>query len=230
MPLPKLSTPTYNLNIPSTGMSIEYRPFLVSEEKLLLMLKEGNDTQEIMTGIRKLIESCVIGEIDVDSLAPFDLEYIFINLRSKSIGEDIEVLIKCEECEKQRPLMINIEKDVKMVGDMEEKNRTIKINNEVGITMKVPTIKNASKFSKDKPIEVLIDSIESIYDGKTVHNVSEFDRAEVEEFVSSLSLKNIEDISAYFETLPTMSCEIDFTCENCEHQNTTTVKGFMDFF
>lgn len=227
MSLPKLETPTYKIKLPSTGKMVEFRPFLVKEEKLLLMMSEGKNTKETNALIKKLLKSCVLTDLDVEQLTTFDLEYLFISLRSKSVGEEVSLIVKCENCETQCPCEVNLDEDV-FVQEGEKIDFKIPISNNIGIEMRYPTINDIS--DEMSPIELLSNCIKNIYDDSTVHDVSDYTNREIQEFVESLSMKDIQKIQKFFESLPKVKCKLNFTCQNCETENKLEVEGINNFF
>lgn len=229
MALPKLETPTYKLKLPSTGKTISYRPFLVKEEKLLLMTKESKDVKEMMNMITRLIETCLVDEIDVSSLTSYDVEYIFLMLRSKSVGEDVEISIKCESCQKPFPFTINLEKDIHVEKPKKKIDNKIPLTDTVGVIVKEPTVSMLSKVDQNNPIDVLIGCIDAIYDEKTVHKVEDYSKSEVREFVEALNMKEIQKVQEFFENTPKLICDVEFNC-SCGQKNNLKLQGLSDFF
>jgi hypothetical protein len=229
MALPKLETPTYKLKIPSTGKTVTYRPFLVKEEKLLLMTKESQNTKETMDMVQRLIETCLMDDIDVSSLTPYDIEYIFLMLRSKSIGEEVEFSIKCESCESSSPVMVNLENDIKIEKPKKKISNKVSITNNVGVILKEPSMKTLSNVNPEDSIGVLISCIESIYDDKTVHRIEDYDISEVREFIEALNMKELGKLQQFFENTTKLTCEIRFVC-SCGHENKLRIEGLSDFF
>ena len=232
MALPKLETPTFKVKVPSTGKMIEYRPFLVKEEKLLLMMGEGQNQKDSADIVKKLLGSCIISKIDIDSLTTFDLEFIFLHLRSKSVGEDISIMIECEECGKKCPVDINIETDVFISGkNVKDIDFNVPINNNVGIEMKFPTIDLLADAADDSdPMNLIIKCMKSIYDEETVHNIDDYTEGEVKEFINSLSVRDVQKLQRFFDDLPKVKCKVKFICPHCGHENELEVEGLGNFF
>ena len=158
MGLPTITVPEYDLTLPSTGKTIKYRPFLVKEEKILLMAMESEDTKQIINATKEIIKSCITGEeLNVDTMPLFDIEYLFLNLRAKAKGEIIELKYKCPKCEGEIPVAINID-DIQ-VKKNDKHTSTIKINDELGIVMKYPTIDLQTDYKEKKSIEQLFNII-----------------------------------------------------------------------
>jgi len=230
MALPKIQTTTYKVKLPSTGKSIEYRPFLVKEEKMLMMLGETKDQQELARNVKNLLSNCIITDIDVDNLTTFDIEYLFLALRAKSVGEVVSLFIPCEKCEKKNPIDINLEKDVYV--DMKKKQDfKIPITSDVGLIMKYPSMDMVG-FDEEKSdsIDMIISCLESIYDSSTVHNVSDYTNEEVRDFIQSLSVRDIQKIQTFFENIPKVKCKSNFLCPHCKAQNDTDIEGLSNFF
>ena len=233
MALPKLETPTFKVKVPSTGKTIEYRPFLVKEEKLLLMMGEGTDQKQTSEIVAKLLESCIQTKIDIKTLTTFDLEYIFLNLRAKSVGEDVSIMIGCEECNEKCPVDVNIETDVyidyggKKISDIDF---MVTITDSVGVEMKFPTIDLLTDLKEDDSVGMIIKCMKSIYDKDTVHSVTDYTDAEVREFINSLSVRDVQKLQTFFDEMPKVKCKIKFTCPHCGHENDFEIGGLSNFF
>lgn len=231
MSLPTLSTPTFELKIPSSGKVVTFRPFLVKEEKLLLMAKESKNPKEISTTVRKLIGNCVLDPLEFETLTPFDVEYMFLNFRSKSVGEEVELMVPCDSCETKNPVSINIDSDVFIHNQDKKIEFKIPLSTTVGMVMKFPSMEAFIKGSMDQDTPSLImSSIESIYDDKTVHNVKDYTEKEVRDFISLLSMKDLQKVHAFFDEIPKVKCNVNFTCSNCAKENTLAIEGINNFF
>ncbi len=231
MSLPKLSTPTYKLKIPSSGKTITYRPFLVKEEKLLLMSKESKNPKEIVDTLRNLVTSCVTEQIDFDSLTSFDVEYMFLNFRSKSVGEEVELMIPCDQCEKKNPVSVNLDEDIFVENQDKKIEFKIPLTNTVGLIMKYPSMDSFVTGSMDNDsLGVIISSIEAIYDETTVHKINDYTQKEVRDFISSLSMKDIQKIQNFFNSMPKIKCKVEFKCQECQKDNSFNIEGINNFF
>jgi hypothetical protein len=232
MALPKLSYPIYDLVIPSTKQEIKYRPFLVKEEKLLLMAQSGKETTEIINSIKQVINNCIVTEgVDVEKFSSFDLEYFFIKLRSKSIGNVITITYRDLDDNKKYDVEVNLD-DV-VVVEPENHCNDIKITETIGMKLRHPTPSVASLIDGSKGSEVVFDivcaCIESIYDGNEVFDASEHTKEELDEFVSQLSVEVFEKIQGFFETMPKLHYEVKYT--NSEgNEKTITLSTLSDFF
>jgi len=237
MSLPKLETPTFKIKVPSTSQSITFRPFLVKEEKLLLMLTDDSSSSEKFKLIRDLITTCAQDEFDFSKLTTFDIEYIFISLRSKSVGQEVSLNVKCSECETQCPISIDLDQDI-FVDNLNKSNKnkkfTVPITNTVGMTLRYPFFEDLGKdsISEDNVdvMSILAKSIESIYDDKTVYDPNDYTLDEIKEFINNLSMKDLEKVKEFFDNTPKVKCKIDFTCPSCKHENKRDLDGLVNFF
>jgi len=240
MGLPTITVPQYELALPSTGKTIKYRPFLVKEEKILLIAMESEDTKQIVNATKEIIKNCITGEeLNVDAMPLFDIEYVFLNLRAKAKGEIIELKYKCPKCEGEIPLDINID-DIQ-VKKNDKHTSTIKINDELGIVMKYPTINSqANDAGKENDIEglfnTIINCIDYIYDKDTTYKSTDHTEAEMKTFLESLTDAQFQEVSKFFETQPKLQHEISLHCKNkvkkkeCNHKEKQTLEGLASFF
>ena len=231
MALPKLETPTYKLKLPSNNKTITYRPFLVKEEKLLMMSGDGKDTKEMMLTMKRLLESCITSDVNIDEFTTFDVEYIFLALRSKSVGECVDILVPCSECGEKVPAEINLEKDIFIENKGKIKDFKIALSSDIGVELKYPTLSGVTNTENDEdPIELIISCIKSIYDDKTVHNLEDYTHKEVREFVEALSMKDLQKLQDFFTNMPKVKCKVNFLCPKCGHQNEQELEGISNFF
>lgn len=240
MPLPILESPKYEVKIPSTGKKVSYRPYLVKEEKILMIAMESQDQNQILGAMKEVISNCTFGKIDADTLCTFDLEYIFLKLRAKSVGETSKVKIKCEKCETSTAVEINLDEvEIDMAG---RPSANIKLTDKVGVTMSWPKMKAATNLvvSGEKPndskvssaIDVIVSCIDSIYDEAKVYKSSEQTKAEMMQFIDSLNQAQFSKIQAFIEAMPKLEHVAKFKCSNakCGHQNEITLSGMQNFF
>lgn len=211
MALPKIQQPLFELTIPSTEQRVQYRSFTVREEKILLIAQESKDIDQIITSIKQIVNNC-IENIDVDQLAMFDLEYILINLRSKSVSNEIEFKIRDPETEEEIDLTLDI-KDIEMKKNPDH-NKVIKISDDIHISMKYPKIdqlKLLSNSTEENQAEVLFDMmmgcIESVVQGEEVYQLKDFTKEEVDEFLNSMTSQHIAEIKKFFDTMPSLRYE-----------------------
>ena len=238
MSLPKINAPEYRLNIPSTDEEITYRPFLVKEEKLLLIAHETGDEKATFAAIKQLIKSCVIQELAVDTLPMFDIEYVFLNIRAKSVGEIAKLKIICPDDEKTT---VNVEVDLTKINiEMDEKhNPRINLTDNIGILMSYPSLDIVQEHAVDagtgdKATESLfnmnVECMYQVWEGEEVQDASDFSREEKLEFIDSLNHSQFEKIQEFFETMPALKHKIKVTNPNTKVKSTVTLQGIQSFF
>jgi hypothetical protein len=238
MPLPTISTPTYELEIPSTGDLIEYRPFLVKEEKLLVIALESEDTKQITSAIKNVIRNCVLTKnVKVEKLPTFDIEYLFLNIRGKSVGEELDVNIICpDDNETVVPVKINID-DIS-VKKLDEHTNQIKIDDTIAMEMKYPSldqfIKNNFDFNAKNSIEQSFDLIAScidqIYTEEESWAASDTTKKELISFLEQMNSEQFKKIELFFETMPKLTHEIEITNPNTSVKSKVVLEGLSDFF
>jgi len=246
MGLPKISVPQYTLKLPSTGEEIKYRPFLVKEEKILLIAMESEDEKEILDATKNVIQNCVFGNINIDTLPIFDIEYLFLWLRAKSKGEVIELKYNCPDCKAEIPVSFNIEEITLKKGDGH--TNKIELTEELGICLKYPDMNLQSKIDsieEDKQINKLFKSIilcvDYIYDQDKMYASKDYTEKEMEEFLESLNDTQFKKISNFFETMPKLKHEVELVCINkvkregkknasCGYKEKLVLEGLQSFF
>ena len=235
MPLPILETPKYSLTIPSTNQTVEYRPFLVKEEKVLLIAQESNDEKQILSALKEIVKACTFNTVDPNALTSFDLEYIFLRLRSKSVGEISEIRCKCEKCESLTDVSINLD-EVNITKLPEVDSNTIMLTDSIGVTLKYLSINDLNKLNlgnkhqADTIIETIVAMIESIFDEKGVYKASQSTHEELVTFISSLNRAQMSKIEKYISNLPKLEHTVNFKCVSCKHENSVTLSGTQAFF
>jgi len=234
MNLPKLETPKYGLDIPSTGQTIEYRPFLVKEEKILLIAQQTNKSKAMFKAMLDVIDSCTFGELKMRDLTNFDVEYIFLKLRQKSVGEVASLSIKCKECEASNPIEVNLEEvKIDLSGDKEKK---VMLTDSVGVLLKYISALSVEKLAalekdQDKLLtETVIQSIEHIFDENGIYPTKEANRSELEEFINSLNREQISKIEDFISNAPKLKHSLKFDCVKCELPNEVILEGAQTFF
>lgn len=232
MALPKLNTPKYDLKIPSTGTEIAYRPYLVREEKILMIAMESENQKSMSKALLDIIESCTT-DVSAAKLTMFDVEYIFAKLRAKSVGETSEVSVKCEKCEADNKVKISLD-EVSITSLPDTK---IELTPTTGLVMKFPSmnnytdIQNEDKLSNvDKIFSVIISSIESIYDGENLYQAGDHTRSELSEFIESLNSNQFKLIQEFLDSMPQAYVKLKYKCEECGHDHDSDLKGMMNFF
>ncbi len=236
MALPKLTAPEFKTEMPSTKEEIIYRPFLVKEQKLLLMASEGDDEAEILHAVENIVESCVLNKkIVARELPSFDLEFLFLRIRSKSIGETVSLTAKHDEdneCQETTEIELNLD-DVNVVFD-EENDPIVKLNEEIGLKMKYPTFKviqevNASdKTETEKSLLLIKECILQVFDEENVYE--EFTDEELDNFIEDMTEDQLQSVQKFFATLPALKKEITYKCKACGKKESVTMEGLMSFF
>ena len=236
MSLPKINAPEYRLNIPSTDEEITYRPFLVKEEKLLLIAHETGDEKATFSAIKDLIKSCVTQELAVDTLPMFDIEYIFLNIRAKSVGEIAKLKIICPDDEKTT---VDVEVDLTKINiEMDEKHDArIQLTDNIGLLMSYPSldiVQEHAVLGTEQPVEQLFKMVAEcmyqVWEGEEVQDASDFSWEEKMEFIESLSHSQFEKIQEFFETMPALKHEIKVTNPNTKVKSTVVLQGIQSFF
>ena len=217
MALPVLETPTYELTLPSANVQVKFRPFVVKEEKILLQALESGDNREIVQALKDIVRECTFGQLDGGNMPTFDLEYVFLQIRAKSVGEIAKVNLLCPDDKKTyAPVEIDLSKVEVEVDDNHVNNIVIDKDRNLGIIMKYPTIdsvepnKQINGLKTDKLFELIANCIHEIYDGEKVHSVKDYSKEEITKFLESLDRKSFDKMNAFFETMPQLKHEVDF--------------------
>ena len=238
MPLPKISTPTYELVIPSTGKKIRYRPFLVKEEKILIMAMESEDTTQITNAVKDVIKSCISTRgVKVEELATFDIEYLFLNIRGKSVGEELEVNLICpDDGETQVAVTINLD-DIKVKKSDNHSNR-IQLDDTIMMEMKYPSldefIKNnfdlKEQSAMDQSFELIASCIGTIFTEDEVWAAADCTKKELNEFLESMNSSQFKDIEKFFETMPKLSHTVKVKNPKTKKESDVVIEGLASFF
>lgn len=235
MALPKYSYPVYTLKLPSTGKEVKYRPFLVKDEKNLLLSQQSEEEQSMYETLKTVIDSCIIEGVKVQDMAVFDLEYVFTQLRCKSIGEQVELVFTClnEECKKKGNHTFAINPEVKKNADHTAK---IDLFDNVGVMMKYPGTEQMKKIEKldftnpDEIIEMIASCIDYVYDDDQVYHTKDQSKKEVLQFVENMPRSASDKIKKFFETMPRLSQTVEYECKHCGEKNEYNVEGIQNFF
>jgi hypothetical protein len=231
MALPSISTPEFITHIPSTGEEIKFRPFLVKEEKILLMAMEGEDAIEIQNAILNILQNCIITEgVDVPNLAMFDIEFLFLQLRGKSVGEviDLKVGHNNSECNHKSDVQVRID-DIKVQGEQTEKK--IMLTDDVGVMLRYPSIKDAAYMSDDPAkalFSVITRCVDYVFDAENVYN--DFSESEIDDWINTLNQAQFQKIVDFFSDAPALKHDVTWTCEKCGEEETITLQGLQSFF
>ena len=238
MPLPKIATPTYQLELPSTGKTVTYRPFLVKEEKVLVIALESEDNKQITNAIKAVLKSCVLTKgIKVEHLPTFDIEFLFLNIRGKSVGEELEVNVYCPDDETtQVPVTIYLD-DIEVQRDEEHTNK-IKLDDSIMMEMKYPSldqfIKNNFDFNEknamDQSFDLISTCIDKVYTEDEVWSTADCTKKEVKEFLESMNSSQFQSIEQFFSTMPKLSHTIKVTNPKTKVESDVVLEGLASFF
>ena len=235
MALPVLESNTFELTLPSSDVKVKYRPFLVKEEKILLQAMESQEQKQIVQALKDIVSVCTYGQLNVDELPTFDLEYVFLQIRSKSVGEIAKVRLLCPD---DKETYVNEEIDLSKIEVQvdDEHSNEIQISDKLKVVMKYPTIDTVDpslniKGMKTKQLFGMIAScIHSIYDGETQHNVKDYSEDEIDKFLENLDKKAFDKINKFFETMPQLRKEIEIENPKTKVKSKVVLKGAQDFF
>ena len=234
MPLPQITTPEFTTILPSTGERLSFGPFLVKEEKILLMAQEGKDKNEIQRAVINILEECIKTPITIEDLPLFDIEWLFIQLRSKSVGEVIDLKIKHvenKECLHLNPIEVNLE-ELEMTKDPKHTN-IINITDDIGVTMRYPSLKlvgdkNPEGLDSTAVFNLICDCVLNVFDKDQVYN--DFTKEEIDKFVGDLDQKQLLKFMDFFKTMPKVEHTIKYKCEKCGQDVEHKLNGLVDFF
>jgi hypothetical protein len=244
MALPKVASPTYELKIPSTGQKVKYRPFLVKEEKTLLMAMEAGDNKAMSRAMQDIITSCTEGEVDLNSLASFDIEYFFLQLRGRSIGEILTInphrpvnFKCCEEATENDICEININIDDIVMDTSEVKASEINITDNIGMKLKYPQLETVQKYAgegedikSENVFKLIIECIDYIWDGEEIFKAKDSTKKELNDFIESISSAQFTKVRDFFESMPRLSHTIDWECGKCKKSTPMIIEGIDSFF
>ena len=242
MALPKIAVMKYELTLPSSGEKITFRPFLVKEEKILMTALQGGEAKDMVRALKEIINNCVDKDLKVETLPPFDLEYIFLQLRARSVGEVIPISYSLpEEICKDDKKECTFEKELNLDDIKVQKNKNhkdlIDLTDTIKLKMRYPDMEGATAMTGvegvemvDKTFDLIGQSIEYIMDGEEMHNLSDYTKKEADDFLDSLSTQNFKEIQTFFDTMPKLKHEITAKCKVCGKENTKVLEGMGDFF
>ena len=245
MALPKVSTPTYELTIPSSGEKVSYRPFLVKEEKTLLMAMESGDNNSLTKAMQDIITSCTDEKVDSKKLAPFDLEFFFLQLRGRSIGDVVEINVPrpanftscCKEASEDDKCLLSINIDEIKVDTSGMLDPNIKLTDTISIKMKYPQVDQIQKFQveggkteTEQVFKMVVECIEFISDGEEIFKPKDHSKKEINDFLESLNTSQFNQIRDFFDAMPRLSHEVTWTCNKCKETSDLTLQGIDSFF
>jgi hypothetical protein len=241
--LPKIDVPIYNVELPLSKKKIRYRPFLVKEEKLLMMTMESEDLKAVTTTIKQIANNCILDEVDVDHLPVTDIEFLFLQLRARSVSEVVELNYKCnnivtddEDKEKTCGHLVKVNFNLFDVKPIYDENHTNKIEftPELGVVMKYPTFESVEEIENTEDIEkgfsILNACIDYIYDAENIYYVKDVPKQELDEFVDSMTREQFEKIKVFFDTMPKLKKKVDFKCDKCGYSENIEIEGIQNFF
>ena len=238
MPLPKISTPTYEMVLPSSNKKIKYRPFLVKEEKVLILAMESQDTATVANAVKDVLKNCILSRgIKVEKLSTFDIEYLFLNIRGKSVGEAIEVMVTCPDDGKtQVPTSINID-EIKVIID-DDHQRDIKLDDTYSLRMRYPSldefVKNnfatASDISVDDTFDLIASCVDQVSSEEESWAAADCTQKELTQFVESLNSNQFKEVEKFFDTMPKLSHTVKVINPNTKKENEVVLEGLQNFF
>ena len=242
--LPKIDVPVYSINLISNGKEIKFRPFTVKEEKLFLMANESKDLKTIIDTTKQVLNNCIVSEIDIDSLPVFDIEYLFLNLRARSINEVISLNYKCnndvknENDDETHKCGHTVKIDVNILDIKPKSNKKIdskiQITDKVGMVMKYPNFETLKKYEGENETEIILrltaDCIDYIYDADQIYYAKDTTEEELIEFIETMQSKDLEKVKEFFDNIPKLAKDLDFKCKKCGYEEKINVEGLESFF
>ena len=240
MPLPTITTPTYELSLPSTGKKIKYRPFLVKEEKILILALETRDQNQITNAVKDVLKKCVITRgVKIDDLPTFDIEYLFLNIRAKSIGEDINMIVTCPD-DRKTEVDVTVYVDEIKVIKSKEHVKDITLDKDMTLRMKYPSLnqfietnfdtEEESQTTVDKTFQLIADCMDTVYAKEDAWDSKDYSPNERLEFIEQLSSKQFKQVEKFFATMPKLSHTIEVTNPNTKKKSKIVLEGLADFF
>ena len=233
MALPKINVPTYELEVPSTKDKITYRPFLVKEEKILLLAMEESDEAHIARALKQIVANCTFDSLDVNTMPLFDLEYIFLNIRAKSVGETADLKLLCPDDNKTYAEVSLPLNEVKVEFSKDHTNE-IKVTDDITIIMAYPTYEllgmNQDEMTMEKTFKLIEDCTARVIDGETIHERADFNSEDLREFYDSLSSQQFLEVQKFFETMPRLRHKIEVINPKTKKKNKITLEGLQSFF
>jgi len=233
MTLPVINTPTYELEIPSTKEKLTYRPFLVKEEKILLLAMEEEQDTQLNKALKQVVHNCTFQKVDVAKLPLFDLEYIFLRIRAKSVGEVAKIQVLCED-DGETYVPVEIDLESIEVEFQEDHSTKIELTEEIGIEMGYPTFEflnfKADETEVNQLFDIISSSIERVYEGETVYEKADFSKKDLKVFLESLTSEQFLKVQKFFETMPRLRHKMEITNPNTKKKNEVTLEGLQAFF
>ena len=233
MALPQLNTATYELKLPSTGKTVKYRPFLVKEQKILMLAQESEDEKQLETAFADIVSSCTFGKLNPYKMPLFDIEYIFLKVRGKSVGDKITLNILCPDDEETR---VDVDINLENVGVVTNDDHTneVELTKDIKIIMKYPTLSNMAGFSEEGEVlsifGMIKNCIQEIHSGEEIYNSIDVSSKELDEFIGNMSTKNFDEVNKFFETMPKLQYVIKVKNPKTKKTKEVTIEGIQSFF
>ena len=239
MPLPKINTPTYELVLPSSGKKIKYRPFLVKEEKILIMALESEDSKQITNAIKDVLSDCILSRgIKIEKLATFDIEYLFLNVRAKSVGETVEVNITCPD-DNETQVQVEIDIDSIKVQKSDTHSDIIQLDNDLSLQMNYPSLNQfietnfevgGEKSEVEQSLNVIMSCIKQVYSNEEAWDATDCSKNELKDFVEQMNSKQFKQVEEFFNTMPKLAHTLNVTNPNTKVKSDVTIEGLASFF
>ena len=239
MPLPKINTPTYELVLPSSGKKIKYRPFLVKEEKILIMALESEDSKQITNAIKDVLSDCILSRgIKIEKLATFDIEYLFLNVRAKSVGETVEVNITCPD-DNETQVQVEIDIDSIKVQKSDTHSDIIQLDNDLSLQMNYPSLNQfietnfevgGEKSEVEQSLNVIMSCIKQVYSNEEAWDATDCSKKELKDFVEQMNSKQFKQVEEFFNTMPKLAHTLNVTNPNTKVKSDVTIEGLASFF
>lgn len=230
-----LSTPKFDLKLPTSGKRVEYRPFLVKEEKTLLIASESKSERDMYMAMRDIIAACTFNKIDVEKMPIVDLEYVFLKIRSKSVGETAKPLMPCKECKTKNEIVVNLN-EVEPVQDAGHTSK-IDIGNSIIVEMRYPTYEDVhvvgvaeANSDIEQAFGMISVCIDKIHTPNETFNVSDLEQSEINDFVGNLTQNQFGKLTDFFKTMPHLHAEVPYKCSKCNHEESVQLRSLRDFF
>ena len=236
MALPIVNSSRYSTIIPSTQQKIDFRPYLVKEEKILMIAIESKDRPTMIRALKDVIKACVFDEIDIRKLTMFDIEFLFLQLRSKSTGEVSQLHLKCSNTECGETNKVSVDLTSIKAPEIDEESKTIKLNNDIGVVVRYPSITDMEKYKEEELettqgiMNLIIDCIDTIFDSENMYDAKNETRNALIDFIDNLNSAQFAKITNFFSTMPTISHMIEYKCTKCGNENKVKVEGLESFF
>ena len=240
MPLPTIATPTYELTLPSTGKKVKYRPFLVKEEKILILALDSKNQFDITNSVKDVLKKCVLTRgVKIDELPTFDIEFLFLNIRAKSIGEDINLIVTCPD-DRKTEVPVTIYVDEIEVIKSKEHNKDITLDKDMTLRMKYPSLNQFIENNFDtednpettvnKTFQLVADCMETVFTKEDAWDSNDYSPEERMQFIEQLSSKQFKEVEKFFATMPKLSHTIEVTNPNTKKKSSIVLEGLADFF